>query len=499
MQIQYAISSGPLCSCTRSEVYEITNLNNPNDKLIVKIFPNVNDIYNKERAIYNRIENLPNTQNILKGRHNDIGLLLGNEFGANAVYLHYNYLNHDNLYEYLRHSSQFTEDMVKFVGKKLFIAVRSLHENNITHNSLDTNYIMMNNDFHPFIIHFKDANINGNNADNYDRDYLGLAKILVKMITNGRFYKLDYQKFNNVWDYCMVDEIGKAHRLDNKFWDYHFKNSISQEFRSFFKLLISSNNLNINNFLTNQWFDGIDNNLEIEGLTRQHFTKIYGLIQDQKQGQEEFNNECFDMSNIGTTDEEDFENFSLMNNVYSQPRSDSPKTNLDSFKELIIRTIKYKPTGNVYEYLRFEVSNYDLNSIFFAKLMSDLYKDIEKSDLKNFNIGKESLEKKETSDLSFDVFVELIDDNDNLNEDEKDDMYKIIPKKKVEEFKENEQALTINLEIAEYKGEKNENNYKGIFYLLFTYKQGEISFYYLFVKLFKEKARLLLKNYLKKK
>jgi len=55
--------------------------------------------------------------------------------------------------------------------------------------------------------------------------------------------------------------------------------------------------------------------------------------------------------------------------------------------------------------------------------------------------------------------------------------------------------LIINLELIEFDDKSNDTNNQKKFYLLFNYIQGEILYYYQFLKLFKQKAREILNGY----
>ena len=102
-------------------------------------------------------------------------------------------------------------------------------------------------------------------------------------------------------------------------------------------------------------------------------------------------------------------------------------------------------------------------------------KNIINTEIKESRISKLHLEKPED---------EIIEENcivPDCADDESDDI---------------DQALIIDLELVKYR-ENNPDNNK--FYLLFNYRQGEISYYYLCVKKFKENAKLALKSFLGQK
>ena len=92
---------------------------------------------------------------------------------------------------------------------------------------------------------------------------------------------------------------------------------------------------------------------------------------------------------------------------------------------------------------------------------------------------------------------------DVFNEDDFINEENLVPEEVENEFEEIDQSLVINFELVKFKeNNKNENkeneninSNKEIFYLLFNFSQGEISNYYHCVKIFKEKAKIILKSF----
>ena len=114
-------------------------------------------------------------------------------------------------------------------------------------------------------------------------------------------------------------------------------------------------------------------------------------------------------------------------------------------------------------------------------------------DLEGFTIKMDELK---SSLLTFSVSIDLIEEENNSDEDEIIEETCIVPDCADDESDDIDQALIIDLELVKYR-ENNPDNNK--FYLLFNYRQGEISYYYLCVKKFKEKAKLALKSFLGQK
>ena len=127
--------------------------------------------------------------------------------------------------------------------------------------------------------------------------------------------------------------------------------------------------------------------------------------------------------------------------------------------------------------------------------MHELYNDIDKiKNLPNFFIEKDKLTEKENSFLTFSLCIKDLKykKNDDNNDDDEEDEDK------------GENPLTIKLELIEYndksKESDNHNSNKNTFYIVFNYIDGgEINHYYQYIKLFKEKAKEILRKYFQKK
>ena len=494
---QYTIVSPELCNCQNCSVHKIQNINEPHDYLIAKIYryqdePN----YVNEHQIF---QLLPNTENIIRIRNNNnIQLILGDEFGPHPVYLIFDYLNREKLFKYLNGENfpQFTENMAKFIGYKLTIATKTLHENHIAHNKLDINNIMLNENFDPIIMHFKEAIMNVNDNAEFNDDFKGLAKIIAKLITNGKFVDCEIKRNKKGIKYFEVkDQGGRSFKGLKKFWKIFGPNAIPEQFQSFFNLLITHINLNYNTILNHPWINGINNDQTIQEETRQYLTKLY---QSMDTNQKIFSTERYDCSEIIEEKNNEEENESLFGKIGM--KSEEKKDLFKIFDNLSIRETKYKPMGNSYEYLTIEISNFNHDYSFLNKFMFKLYSNLEHIEkLKDFTIKNDK--PKEDSFLSFTININLIEGkNDNNDEDDElIDEEAFIPDEAVDENEEIDQTLIINLELAKYKekdmNEIQNNDNSDKFYLLFNYIQGEISYYYHCVKIFKEKAKMILKSF----
>ena len=118
--------------------------------------------------------------------------------------------------------------------------------------------------------------------------------------------------------------------------------------------------------------------------------------------------------------------------------------------------------------------------------------------MKGFKLEKNAFEPTANPFLLFEMVIYKIYENEDFD-DNKD---KIETNEIIEENDDEDKSLIINVELVEYRenimdGNNNINSNKNIFYLLFDYKKGEISYYYYLVNIFKEKAISLLKKKLK--
>ena len=491
--MQYVIVSNELCNCTNCKVHIIQNYPNTGESLIAKIFLNPNDQnYENEHRIFQILLQAQNTTNIVRLRNNNIHLIHGDEFGPNPRYLFFEFLNHGKLSKYIdsENTPQFTEEMVKFIGYRLLLSLQTLHNNHIAHNKLDMENIMLNQTFDPIIIHFKEAIANVNQNNEFNDDFERLAKILAKLITNGNFVNFEIG-LNSKGQRCykIRDQAGLQHTLI-KFWfasNSLSPDGISNEFKEFFNLLIRHNNLNFNILLNHPWLNGINNNQNIQIKTRNYLSNLYGRIVENQ------NNtwiERINLSEIIEEEDQKEENVSLYDKTGM--KSDPEKTLSDIFSGLSIREIKFKPDGISYEYLIIKIFNFNYDYSFLNKFMFKLYTSLQHfQDLKGFTIKIDK--PKENSFLLFTACIDLIEEQ-NSDEDEIIDEDCKVPDYVVDENDDIEQTLIMDLELVRYRDNQNNNE----FYLLFNYKQGEISYYYLWVKKFKEKAKSTLKSFLGK-
>ena len=501
----YIINSNKLCKSVYCEVHIIKRVNNPNDLLVAKIYYNAqNDYYRNEREILIRLNQPPTNDNLIRMRNDNIHLLLDNNiYDANTVSLIFDYLKHENLVKYLSYGEEktdITEDMVKSIAYKLIKAISAMHKKNIIHNKLDIENIMFNENFEPVIIHFSEATIKEGVIKDTHEDSIGLAKILTKLITNGKFSHFDLKEKGKSKHLIIYDRIGNPYS-PNKFW-YFFNGSISLDFQNFFKLLITNKFLNFDDLLNQPWLQQFNDDDDIKNLTKDYFKRIYELnILNEK----EYLTETHDFSNAIFEEDKHKDNLSLFSQYDTDMKSAFDQNIYDIFSKMKIETTNFELKGIISDYLLIQLSNYDIKSTFFTKFMYKLYIYFESTKiLEDFSISveepKPNDKPNENSYLSFDININKINDNNIENLDELIDDEYIIPDDIDDVFEESEQTLMINLELIQFNDINNnvENN-KDKFYLVFNYKVGELSYYYHCVKIIKEKVKLILKSFFKEK
>ena len=482
--MEYVIDSNKLCKSDYCEIYRIRKKNLPNDILIAKIYRDqMNHYYENERKILKTLAKAQNNEHIVKLKQGQINLIIDNDiFGHNPVYL---------ICEYLPH-----QDMVKCFGYKLAKAIKTIHQNRITHNKLDIDMIMLDTYFDPVIIHFSEGTLNDTEITSNKVDLIGFAKILAKLITNGKFIDYKIKRKNNK-NYLYLCDNAKNEKCPNKFW-IPFGDSISQEFKDLFNSLFKKEYLNFNEILNNPWFHGIHANANLEEETRNYFKKIYD---DHILTEKEISTEKYDYSNVINTDNKNNEDTSLFSKFSQGMKSESCENIFTTFSDSPIRQTQFEFKGMISEYLLIELSNYiNNNNNFLVQIMSKLYSEFsEIKEMDDFIVSIETAKPEENPYLSFDINLNKKNEGDNDNENEEDfiDDDDCVVCDDIEEgFDDNEQTIMLNLELIQLI-DNNINIYKDKFYLVFNYKQGEISFYYRFVKIFKEKAKSILKSFFK--
>ena len=504
----YIINSNKLCKSAYCEVHIIKRVSEPNDLLIAKIYYNAqNNYYRNELEILQRINQAPINNNLIKMRNDNINLLLDNNiYGENKVYIIFNYLKHENLVKYLRYGelkTDISENIVKSIAYKLIKAISSMHKKNIIHSKIDIENIMFDDKFEPVIIHFSEATLKESKIKDTHEDSIGLAIILSKLITNGKFSHFDSKEKGKSKYLIIYDNIGTP-LSPKKFW-FCFNDKISLDFQNFFKKLIQEKYINFDELLNHPWLQQFNDDNEIQNLTKNYFKNIYDLyISNEK----EFSAESHDFSNA-IFEEDKKDNLSIFSQYETDMKSVFAQNIYDIFSKMKIESTDFELKGIISDYLLIQLSNYDKKCTFFVKFMYKLYTYFESiKNLEDFSISVEEPKPNDNSNensyLSFDININKINNDNNIeNLDELIDDEYIIPDDIDDVFEENEQTLMINLELIQLNNINNKNskleNDKDKFYLVFNYKVGEISYYYHCVKIIKEKVKLILNSFFKEK
>ena len=462
----YVVDSENLCKCYQGEIRVIVNLQNPAQKLIAKIFMAQNDPnYIKENRILTTLTNAANNENIIHLiPQNNINLILGEGYPMNTLCLFYQYYEKGNMSKYIDKSfprNRIDESYAKYIGYKLIRAVDVIHQNNIAHNKLTIHNIMFDNNFEPFIIHFIEANDNINNNLEFVEDNQALANILLILISDGLDVKMEIKNNN-------LKFLHNGKKIPEElFWKY--VGNPSDNFKAIIHSLMENNNINLSNLLQNPWFQGVVQTPQIREGMRAFFNTInQNLIDNPIDIEYEFS------EYIGNT-EINTQIYSLFNDDINMKGISG--TNISEiFKKMEIRKTKFKPNGVLFNYLLLKLKNYNRSSNFFNDFMFKLYSELPTiKSQEGFYINSELASQNcDFSYLSFNLEIKEIDKNEQENYYE---------------------HLIINLELIEFDDKSNDTNNQKKFYLLFNYIQGEILYYYQFLKLFKQKAREILNGY----
>ena len=228
--------------------------------------------------------------------------------------------------------------------------------------------------------------------------------------------------------------------------------------------------INLSNLLQNPWFQGVVQTPQIREGMRAFFNTINQNLIDNTIDDIEYEFSEY----IGNT-EINTQNYSLFNDDINMKGISG--TNISEiFKKMEIRKSKFKPNGVLFNYLLLKLKNYNRSSNFFNDFMLKLYSELPTiKSQEGFYINSELASQNcDFSYLSFNLEIKEIDKNEQENYYE---------------------HLIINLELIEFDDKSNDTNNQKKFYLLFNYIQGEILYYYQFLKLFKQKAREILNGY----
>lgn len=506
----YIIISEQLGSGSIGKVYIIQAINPPKTKLIAKIFEKrFEEQYECEKNILSQLSNLNESNNnyIIKLKNINISLNFLNMFPNDSKYLLFDVLEYGNFSKYLdniKFFSDIPEKYIKLICYKLLKGLKIIHNNEICHNKIDENNIMFDNEFNPIIIHFSEAYINNDNI--FRKDFQGLAKILAKLMTSGKFVNI---KVNRKYKILVIIDNAKREIPESQFWQ---NLEIKKNFIDFFNLLLKSKiPLNIDDLLNNEWLkeiidiDSNDNNnikklKEIENNLKNYFKDIHSkILEFEKHNNKQIVTNIDSIINI-----EKKNNNSLISQFIGANKSLEITNEKDYNFNLEIRKINNEPKGIFFDFMEIIINtnnDYDYDkSNFFYYFMYNLQSNIE-----NFENVKTTIDISKVY-LSFNItFEEMknkeeIDDNDDKNEinicdkcDKNDNLY--IDDQLIFDEDENEN-LEIKIELVKYI-EQNEV-YHERYFLMFNYIQGETFDYYHYLNIIREKAKELLNTKVKK-
>ena len=482
--MNFKINSDKLCTNDYCEVRIIKRTIAPEDLLVAKIYRNpYSNNYLEEKAILELLSEPPNNENILKLISTDNIHIVDEDFGPNPRFLIFEYHKHQNLVEYLIEG---VSNIDEYIGYKLINAIKVMRDKKICHKKLDIENIMLDENFKPIIIHFSEALRDVSEDDKFHEDLQGLIKILAKLLSNGKLSNFSQKKINNKRQFIIIDNQNQP-RCPNKFWA-SLVNPVSKEFQDFFKLIIRNQTLDLNILLNHDWLKGINDDKDVDNDMKKYFSKIYDYIQMNKSEIK------FNYSNAILKEDDCKENNSLFD---GNMRAESEQNISELFSNLVIYETKFEPKGILFDYLLIELTNFDSDSSFFNKFMKKLYCHFQQNEeINGFNIKSEF--KKEESFLSFDLNIDKnVENNEIIDNKEFIDEDYIIPDDINDENNDNndDDSLIIRLELIKYNNDNIKDFSLKNFYLLFNYKSGEISLFYYFVKIIKEKSKNILNGF----
>lgn len=386
--------------------------------------------------------NIPNIVEYIDSGENDIIILKG-EPPEKKKYMIFEYYSNGDLLKYIKLSNGLKEKYSKVLFKKVLETIQLIHKEGIYHFDLKLNNILLDEKYNPKIGDFglsrtindsEDNTFSGNfgtkvfkppqmhinqRFDGSKSDIFSLGVTLFKLVTN-RF------PFNLAYEVDRWYKLIKNHKYD-LYWEKLkiIKNiEVSELFKNLFVKMVDFNENerpDIENILSNSWFDEINNlseeeksNLENDYISE--FKKIEEIINQQLNSTENVNPKKIQLESL---------NEKLFTNEYN---------------------INYIDDSKIFNnYIRIKG---DLNPIDFmnefANEMENLYDDIIIND----------------KELRFNIIIKKEEDNDDKKE--KDLNYEI-----TEEIEKN-----LNIQVELFKTKNSE------FILNFIKKEGELNDYY---------------------
>ena len=164
-----------------------------NESLILK---NLDSIYSeqKENLFFLMYKNIPNNQ-LLHNYPEEI-----RSFNGNILF--YDYLPRLSLLDYIyRTKEKIKEIHAKYLCYELLNSIKKLHLINICHKTLDIENIMFDANFDLKLIDYAEAKIIENHNERFElnKDLFDLGKILAKIISQGKFKSIEFNKKENCY------------------------------------------------------------------------------------------------------------------------------------------------------------------------------------------------------------------------------------------------------------------------------------------------------------
>ena len=296
----YEICSKPLGNGVKSQVYKIQEKNHPHSLLIAKIYENRRrKYYEKEKTILLKISGSNDVEindYLIHIKNTNANLEISKQFKADSSLLTFDFLNHGNIVDYISlktFGKPVCEIYIKLLCYKLLLGLKKIHNNNLSHNKIETKNIMFDDNFNPIIIHFGNATI----SENHENDFIGLGMILAELISSKQIisYKFNKKKNNYIFRfYSTNNHFHESTCEESVFWrmlDSNKNIKISKDFTNFFHLLVNPDKImDIDDLLNNDWLKDVKiYQNEIEKNFKEEFKNNYFFLDESKKLVNNFN------------------------------------------------------------------------------------------------------------------------------------------------------------------------------------------------------------------
>ena len=286
----YEICSYALGNGRNGKVYKIREINPPHTILIAKIYEYKKRAqFEKEKFILNQLSNQNNNTSIndylVHNKNINVRLRTSEFFRNDSTLLTFDFYVHGKILDYISFGTlgkPLCEIYTKLLAYKILLGLKTCHENNIIHNSIEMNNIMFDENFNPKIIHFGEAKM----GNNYEKDFYKLGMVLAELLTSRQIISYKYYKKLNKYIfqfYSIKNNFQEGFCEESKFWktlELTRNIKLSQEFINFFHLLVSSDKIyKIDDLLNNEWLkEARLHEKEIEKNLKEEFKNNYYII-----------------------------------------------------------------------------------------------------------------------------------------------------------------------------------------------------------------------------